>query len=259
MKHPQLTYFTLGEGITAFSSTRHGGVSTGNYGAFNINPFCGDDAEAVRINRAALCEELGVEPEKLIMPHQIHGVGLQNIVNRVLIKPQSERNQLLDGFDGVMTDVPNVCIGVSTADCLPVLLYDPVHKAVCAVHAGWRGTVQRIVQKAVAKMHVCYGTEAPQIRACIGPGISLAHFEVGDEVYSAFEQAGFEMSQIARRYAKWHIDLEECNRLQLIEIGVQTAQIHVSGICTYENVDDYFSARRLGTASGRIFSGILIR
>ena len=104
MKHPQLTYFTLGEGITAFSSTRHGGVSTGNYGAFNINPFCGDDAEAVRINRATLCEELGIEPEKLIMPRQIHGVGLQNIVNRVLIKPQSERNQLLDGFDGVMTE-----------------------------------------------------------------------------------------------------------------------------------------------------------
>lgn len=259
MKLPQLTYYTLGEGVTAFSSTRHGGASVGNYSTFNINLFCGDDAEVVRVNRIALCEELNIAPERLIVPHQTHGVGLQKVDTAFLTKPQVDRDQLLEGVDGVMTDVSNVCVGVSTADCIPILLYDPIHQSVCAVHAGWRGTAQRIVQRAIAKMHVYYGTESTQLRACIGPGISSDHFEVGDEVYSAFEKAGFEMSTIARRYTKWHIDLWECNRLQLVEVGVCPAQIYVSGICTYERAADYFSARRLGTASGRIYSGILLR
>ena len=158
-----------------------------------------------------------------------------------------------------MTDVPQLCIGVSTADCIPVLLYDSIHRAVSAVHAGWRGTVLRIVQKAVEAMHNAYGTAPADLQAVIGPGISLDSFEVGDEVYEQFLSAGFDMQPISRRDAKWHIDLPMCNRLQLMEAGIPSNNIQMTNICTYQQYDRYFSARRLGIQSGRIYTGILIK
>lgn len=158
----------------------------------------------------------------------------------------------------MMTAERGVCIGVSTADCIPVLLYDKVNNAAAAVHAGWRGTVQRIVEKVFHHMECAFGTRSADVIAVIGPGISLKNFEVGDEVYEAFKAQDFNMRLIARRYAKWHIDLPLCNRLQLECVGVPQQAIQMTGICTYDHVDDYFSARRLGTASGRIFTGIML-
>lgn len=95
----------------------------------------------------------------------------------------------------------DVCIGVSTADCIPILLADTEHHAIAAVHAGWRGTVARIAEKAVAALTRYYETRPERVEAVIGPGISQAAFEVGDEVYEAFSRAGFNMKQIARREA----------------------------------------------------------
>jgi YfiH family protein len=146
---------------------------------------------------------------------------------------------------------------VSTADCIPVLLYDEAHHAAAAIHAGWRGTVKRIVKKTVEAMGERFGTNPEELKAVVGPGISLEAFEVGDEVYEQFQDAGFPMAQIARRYAKWHIDLPACNRLLLEETGVH--RIEMSGICTYQQSGDYFSARKLGVDSGRILTGIVLR
>jgi copper oxidase (laccase) domain-containing protein len=109
-----------------------------------------------------------------------------------------------------------------------------------------------------------YGSCAGDIDAIIGPGISLESFEVGDEVYNEFAKAGFPMESIARRYPttnggmKWHIDLWEANRLQLMECGIDEKSIKVAGICTYKNHAEFFSARRLGINSGRIFNGIML-
>lgn len=106
----------------------------------------------------------------------------------------------LEGVDAVMTDVPKVCVSVSTADCIPILIYDRVHHAVVAVHAGWRGTVLRIVEAVLHAMSGAYGTRPQDVEAAIGPGISLEAFEVGDEVYEAFRTTGFPMEEMARRY-----------------------------------------------------------
>lgn len=248
MNSPQLTYYDIGEGVTAFSTTRHGGCSTGNYAAFNINAYCGDEVAHILENRRSLAALLGIGEERIVMPHQVH-----DCVVRRIDGPQRE---VIEGVDAVMTDVPQLCIGVSTADCIPIIIYDREHHAACAVHAGWRGTVARIAQKAVAAMHDAYGSVPSRLKAVIGPGISLENFEVGEEVYNQFSQAGFDMRAISRRYEKWHIDLPQCNSMQLEETGV--ADIHLSGICTYQQVDDYFSARRLGIQSGRIFTGIML-
>lgn len=258
-KQPTLDYYDMGAGVVAFSSTRLGGCSKGNYAEFNINCYCGDDEADIRQNRQALCQLLGISDDRLLMPHQVHQAKTAIVDEELLSHSEEERLQLLDGYDALMTNLTGVCIGVSTADCIPVLLYDAEHHAVCAIHAGWRGTVARIVERAVAAMTATYGTRPLQLKAQIGPGISLQSFEVGDEVYEAFSAAGFDMEVISRREAKWHIDLPECNRQQLMAAGVPAEAIRLSAICTYQQFHCYFSARQLGIRSGRIFTGIMLR
>lgn len=266
MTQPQLSYYNMAPGVVAFSTTRHGGCSKGNYGEFNINEFCGDEAEATAENRRLLAEELGIEPDRIIMPHQTHGVETRHVAKEFMNLPPDVRRMVLEGVDAVMTSVSGVCVGVSTADCIPVLLYDEEHGAACAVHAGWRGTVARIVQKAATDMRLAFSTRTSALKAVIGPGISLDAFEVGNEVYDEFANANFDMSAIARQMKtaspgselKWHIDLKECNRRQLMECGVEAENIQVSDVCTYNSSSDYFSARRLGQQSGRIYTGIML-
>ena len=263
MSSPVLTYYDLGTHAVAFSTTRHGGFSEGNYSAFNINRYCGDDAEHIAQNHHSLATLLDIPDSHIMMPHQVHGTEVRRI--------DAPQQEIIEGVDAVMTDVPRLCIGVSTADCIPIILYDEAHHAASAVHAGWRGTVQRIVRVAVEAMCKTYGSVPSQMKAVVGPGISLESFEVGEEVYQQFADAGFDMSAISRRLPplspsdgsplvgalKWHIDLPMCNRLQLEETGI--TDIYMSGICTYQQYTDYFSARRLGINSGRIFTGVMMR
>ena len=258
-KKPVLQYYPLGEGVTAFSSTRQGGYSEGRYGEFNINRYCGDSEEAIERNREALCQLLDIEDCRLLMPHQVHLAEIAVVDREMMSLSAEERQQRLDGLDALMTNVAGVCIGVSTADCIPVLLYDPIQRASCAIHAGWRGTVQRIVEKAVTRMTEVFGSDPKNLIAQIGPGIHLESFEVGDEVYQTFEKEGFPMELISKKYEKWHIDLPECNRLQLVAAGIPETHIAVSPVCTFQQSDTFFSARKLSINSGRIFTGILLQ
>ena len=262
-----MTYHNLPDGVVAFSTTRRGGISQGNYSGFNINPYCGDNPKAVEHNTALLADMLSVPVNRIVLPHQTHGLEVRKICDGFFALDETARARCLEGVDALMTDMEKVCIGVSTADCIPILLYDPTHHAVAAVHAGWRGTVKRIVQKVVREMLSAFSTQGKELKAIIGPGISLEHFEVGDEVYEQFEDAGFHMGKIAKRFPsptmarswKWHLDLWECNKRQLEEMGVLQENLQVTGICTFAHSDEYFSARKLGIHSGRIYTGILMR
>ena len=265
MSDPELHYYNLSDDVIAFSTTRHGGASKGNYGELNINPYCGDDLAAITANREALCKTLDIEDSHLFLPHQVHDIECLDVTEDVLHASPEQRQQLLEGKDALMTTLPHICIGVSTADCIPVLLYDPRHHAKAAIHAGWRGTVSRIVKETFRKMQRRYGTLPEDTLAVIGPGISLKNFEVGQEVYDDFADHGFDMRLLARKYPcrnnpaqeKWHINLPLCNQLQLESVGVPRSHIQQSGICTYDDVADFFSARRLGINSGRIYTAII--
>ena len=258
MPDPQLTYYDIADGVTAFSSTRHGGFSQGSYGEFNVNQYCGDQPEAIARNRKALCSVLGIAEDRLIMPHQVHGTGITQIGKTFFLLSEDIRRSVVEGIDALITDVREVCIGVSTADCIPIIIYDPEHHAAGVVHSGWRGTVADIVGHAVQSMAVSYHSRPEVLKAVIGPGISLDHFEVGDEVYDQFAGAGYPMDRIARRDDKWHIDLWACCRLQLEALGVSPDHIQTAGICTYAHSDDFFSARKLTVRSGRILTGIVL-
>lgn len=229
-----LLYNTTKE-ITAFSTTREGGVSVSGI-------------------------------KHLVAPqHQVHGVRTLIADEAFLEKNEVEQQLLSFGCDAVCTNVPGICVAVKTADCIPVLIYDARHKVVSAVHAGWRGTVQRIVEVNLDLLAETYGTRAEDCHAIIGPGISLESFEIGDEVYEEFRAAGFPMEEIAKRFPakpegeKWHIDLWEANRLQLLSKGVKAENIQVAGVDTFTHSDMFFSARKLGLKAGRIFNGIMVR
>ena len=210
-------------------------------------------------NRPEICKMLGIDDSHLVYPHQTHGTKLLQIGEEFISLSPDTKKMLLEGVDAVMTNMTNVCVAVSTADCIPVLVCDMEHHAVAAIHAGWRGTVGRIVRKTLEQMHAAYGTNPASLQCIIGPGISQDCFEVGDEVYEAFAAAGFDMEQIARRKEKWHIDLWRANAIELEAAGVDPASIHVEGVCTFSHSDEYFSARHDGAATGRMLNGIMLK
>lgn len=256
---PVLDYYDLSPSVTAFNTTRCGGVSRGEYGGFNINRYCGDDEACIKSNLEMLGRELNVKAGNIIMPHQTHECEVRQIGGEFLTLPDTVKAKILEGVDALTTNVRDICIGVSTADCIPIIIYDPKHHASAAIHAGWRGTVKRIAQKAIASMRLSYQSQPQDLVAVIGPRISLEAFEVGDEVYNEFASAGFDMSAISQHKDKWHIDLKECNLQQLVQSGISKENITVSDICTFNTSDRYFSARKLGTNSGRIFTGIVLK
>jgi len=264
-----LTYPTR-TGATAFSTTRHSPFSPtaeelkemGSYAAFNVTHYCGDAPLRVEKNRAWLCKRLGVSENSLIIPHQTHTANVLTVDERFLAKSREEQAASLQETDALVTALPGVCIGISTADCVPLLLYDEDCRAAAAIHAGWRGTVKKIALQAVKKMQEMFHIRPETLKAIIGPAISPEAYEVGEEVASMFQEAGFPDSVIQRtagKAAKPHIDLPAANAWLLGKAGMQLNNIHASGICTYRHADVFFSARRLGIKSGRIFTGIMLQ
>jgi hypothetical protein len=167
----------------------------------------------------------------------------------------------LEGVDALISDAKNIIMGISTADCIPVIVYDPVHHAAAAIHAGWKGTRLRIVTKTLQEMQKVFDTNPSDCTAAIGPGISQDSFEVGQEVVDAFVEAGFEMDGYVIMKKKPHIDLKALNMYQLTSMGVKDRNIIVSHIDTFTDVD-YFSARREqhgDVKCGRILSGFMLK
>lgn len=259
MSSPQLHNYDLGERVVAFSTTRKGGISEGEYASFNINPYCGDSPSHISENLSRLSRALGLPSSRILLPHQTHSDKILTINNDFYSLSELAQANLLDGVDALITAIGGVCVGVSTADCIPVLLYAPDARVVAAVHAGWRGTCQRICQKTIEQMRQTYAVDTAQLRAVVGPGICEDCFEVGQEVYDKFEEANFDMSLIAVRHNKWHINLPETNRMQLVEAGVPPVNITMAGLCTLTDADKWFSARRQGIQSGRIYTGIILK
>ncbi|MDO5442538.1 MAG: peptidoglycan editing factor PgeF [Bacteroidia bacterium] len=198
-------------------------------------------------------------PYHVITGHQVHGTRI------AVITDQDTGRDDLDGYDAFITNLRGCAIGVRTADCIPVLLYDPKHNAVAAIHSGWKGTLNRISQKTVFKMTEQFGTDPADLKAVIGPGICRACFQVGEEVVNYFKGNGIDIEPIylwdgpkqGGMKGGHHLDLIEENRLLLVESGVRPDNVFVSGICTYED-ERFYSARREGRECGRIINSIKI-
>jgi polyphenol oxidase len=240
--------------INHFVSGRSGGVSEGEIGSLNLSFRAGDTTQNVEENRRRLARSLGISPMQLFFPAQTHSIHVKRV------EPGTTSGSLTD-TDALITDTPGLCICVMSADCVPILLYDPVKKAAGAVHAGWRGTVGKIVTATVQAMQQAFGTSPADIVAGIGPSICPEVYQVGGEVIEAVIQAfGRETDLITGQNGegKGYFNLWEANRLQLLGLGVQPASIEIAGICTYRQSDQFFSARKSGNRAGRFAAGIML-
>jgi len=275
-------------------STRAGGFS-GAYGegTLNLGFTQHDDRASVERNRATFLRELGAvtKPRRglpragaslwpLITLRQIHS----DIIRRVETIPGSPPKEPLSG-DGLITATPGLLLAIQTADCLPVILVDSKRHAIGVFHAGWRGTLKRIVEKGVGEMHRCFGTNPRDLKAAIGPGIQCCCYEVGDEVRIKFESQ-FEYGSslfreikesdpVREKYPllflsarapghsdlpkKIFLDLVEANRQQLLAAGVPAKGIEASPLCTNCNPELLFSYRAEHGKTGRMMGAAGIR
>ena len=210
--------------------------------AFSVGKGVHGTEPGIDARQTGLCgESLQIPATSIMIPRQTHSTNVRwvDFVGEV---PDT---------DAVITEKAGLCIAVKTADCIPVLLFDQRQHRIAAIHAGWRGTVGRIIEKTLQQMD----SKAEDLHAIIGPGISLESFEVGDEVYEQFLQAEFPMQRLTKRYAKWHINLKDANRWLLERYGI--TNIMVSDIDTRIS-PHYYSARRDTINTGRNINGIMI-
>jgi YfiH family protein len=246
--------------IVHFCTDREGGASMGNYALFNLSPFSGDSTLNYEKNQRILCNKFNIDSQRLIIPFQTHGSEILEIDNSFFQLSSDEKSKALNGIDALFTRLTNVCIGITTADCVPLLFYDPQNQVIAAAHAGWRGTCARIAEKTVQVLIDKYNCQPSNIRAVIGPSISAKVYNVGKELVDNFEEAGFDISEItAFRNQSFYLDLWKANQQSLERAGILSSHIEVSGICTFTEHERYFSARRLGIKSGRMLSGIMLK
>lgn len=239
-------------GVTAFSTLR-GRLTAGDpYSGFNACHYVGDTPAHVEECRGLLCRDLGIDSDHLVMARQTH-------TDRVaLIERLPVASDALEETDGLVTRLRGVALAVNTADCVPLLMAAAEAGVIAAVHSGWRGTVARIAAKAVEAMQEI-GAGPSRIRAALGPMICSGCFEVGDEVAERF-RADFPAEVVTRgREGRPHVDLGAAVRHTLIASGLEAENIAPAPVCSRCNPDRFFSARRLGVASGRTLSVIMLR
>jgi polyphenol oxidase len=265
-------------------STRLGGRTTvyrPGASDLNLGFTDSDDRDAVAANRGLFVSAAaeGKEILGLVTLRQIHS----SLIRRVSAKDVRENGMpaVLKG-DGMMTDEPGVLLGIQTADCIPILVADRKNRAVAAFHAGWRGTLARIVENGVGRMRLEFGSKPEDLIASIGPGIGQCCYAIGDEVREQFEsqfiyaaelfREVYDSDPVREKYPMLfltarapghsaigpglHLDLAEANRRQLLAAGLKKSAIALTGQCTGCHTDRFFSHRIERGFTGRLMSVI---
>jgi YfiH family protein len=257
-----LTYSNLNrftEQILHFSSTRQGGVSSGEYASLNLGNFSDESRENIIQNRQLLCAALGIPLNRLIGAHQVHGTNVKLVDDSLLKMDENSRKASLEGFDALICNTPDVCITTTTADCVPILLLDPVTRSIAAIHSGWRSTLNNIVGCTIEALKDNFGVNPANLVAAVGPCISGAVYEVGCELEAQFHINGFDTHQFFSQKTedKFLFNIRLAVQKQLKTAGI--SNIEVSPHCTFSEPDLFFSARRQGIHSGRMLSGICLK
>lgn len=221
----------------------------------------GEDGQDVLLAREALAQSVGFSLEQLVNPQQVHSDRIAVVGQKEAGAGAKDRDSRIPETDGLITNEPGVCLMVMSADCVPVLLYDPVKRVIAAIHSGWRGTAAKIAGRAVEKMAEVYGSRPSDILAGIGPSIGKCCFEVGEEVAQVFrpEFPGTDVVRDGNRPGKSYVDLWEANRRILMASGLRKEHVEVGGLCTVCHHDDFFSYRHSGEKAGRFGAGIMLK
>lgn len=243
------------DGFANAFSTRLGGVSPMPQDALNLAGFNDDAAENIYENRRRFLQLFDGE-WSLAACWQVHGSDVR-VVKDAMDARGGAPGTLGEAVhcDSLITDAGRILLGVKTADCVPVLLGDRGTGACAAIHAGWRGTLARIVPQTLERMRLEYGTRAGDVRAAIGPAAGACCYEVGSDVISAFREKFSDADKLLTPTAReGHalIDIQRANRNQLVKAGVAPERIHLAPLCTMCRTDLFFSYRREKFLYGRV-------
>lgn len=221
--------------VVAAVSTRNGNDISPYF--FNLSYKVGDNNKRVAENRKQFFNALGITEEKIVFQRQVHS-DICSFVTSPGFVPDS---------DALYTNCDNLYLTITVADCIPILMYSPETKVVSAVHAGWRGTMKKILFKTISSIKKHFNINLKNLRVYIGPGISVKNFEVGYEVAKQFPE-----QYVSRNNKKFFVDLKKYNYNQLIESGVSTEHIEISPLCTFEETQLCHSYRRDKEFAGRM-------
>lgn len=230
-------------------STRLGGVSKGYYSSMNISIHRGDDPEAVDENRRRIAAAIGVKPENMVYTQQTH-------TTNVSVVTEADRGKSLPETDGMITNVPEVCLVTFYADCVPLYFVDPVKKAIGLSHSGWRGTVHKMANVTIERMQKEYGCRPEDIRAAVGPSICQECYEVSEDVIDEFRKNYREEYWkdlfYQKENGKYQLNLWKANEYNFLDAGILPEHMAISNVCTCCNPEILFSHRVTGWERGNL-------
>jgi len=252
--------FTATGLVTHGFTTRHGGVSTGNYRSLNLGLHVGDDQGAVLTNRRLVCQSLGMDFSKLVAGCQVHGHRVAVVTEEHVGRGNDSLDHALPDVDALVTNLPGVPLSSYYADCVPLFFLDPVKGVVALAHAGWKGTVGRIGAKTVQRMQSHFGCAPKDILVAIGPSIGPCCYVVDQPVIEKLSDFNQWQSLVSSQQpGQWLLDLWATNKQGLLEAGIREKNITVAGVCTACNDDLLFSHRASGGKTGRMASLIMLK
>lgn len=243
-------------------STRLGGVSQGCYASMNLSFTRGDDEAAVRENYHRIAKSIGVKCENMVLSQQTHTTNVRVVTEKDKGKGVVTPLDYTD-LDGMVTNIPGICLVTFYADCVPLYFVDPVQKAIGLSHSGWRGTVGKIGKETIRKMEEQYGSDPKDILAAVGPSICMDCYEVSEDVILEF-QKNFEERYwkdlfYRKENGKYQLDLWKANEIIFKESGILPEHIAVTNVCTHCNSEILYSHRTSGDRRGNLAAFLALK
>lgn len=247
--------------VTHAFSTRLGGVSKGDFAELNLGFHTRDRKDNVIKNRQRICNELGIDYRKIVAGEQVHSDNIEVVTGVDQGKGSIEYQDSISKTDALITNQRDVVLTSYYADCVPIIMLDPVKEVVALAHGGWKGTVKKIGQKTVLKMKEEFGSQPEDILVGIGPSIGSCCYEVDNYVIKPLSQSVDYWEELVIKTGdnSWKLDLGQTNSRPLQDIGVLKENIVISEICTACNTDKFYSYRAESGTTGRMASLIKLK
>ena len=243
-------------------STRLGGVSRGYFSSMNLSFTRGDREEDVRENFRRMTKSIGVRCEDLVFSKQTHTTNVRLVTEEDRGMGFTRALEYTD-VDGLITNIPGICLVTFYADCVPLFFVDPVKKAIGLSHSGWRGTVGKIGKVTVEKMQAEFGSDPKDIRAAIGPSVCQDCYEVSEDVIikfkENFEQKYWQQLFYKKENGKYQLNLWKANELIFLESGILSEHIAVTNVCTHCNSEILYSHRTMGDKRGNLAAFLALK
>lgn len=243
-------------------STRLGGVSEGYYSSLNLSFDRGDDPAKVLENFKRIGASMGVAVEDMVLSKQTHTTNVRVVTEEDKGKGVIRERDYTD-VDGMITNVPGICLVTSYADCVPLYFVDPVKKAIGLSHSGWRGTVGKIGKNTVQLMQENFGSKPEDLLAAVGPSVCMDCYEVSEDVIGQFKEA-FESKYwqelfYKKENGKYQLNLWKANELIFLESGILPEHMAITNVCTHCNSKILYSHRTMGNNRGNLCAFLALK